>query len=521
MRRILQVKLTMDGRRVPTIFAQNMKQNDNETSNHYLDSLWIYFIFSILLALLVYSGNNYLYQMSLFYGSFAFFLMTAMISDFSAVLLDIRDLHIILPKPVTQKTVGMAKLLHVIIQLSFLSLSLVTIPFFVLLIQYGIVFLLISIIHIILINLLVIGLTALTYLLILRFFDGETLKDFITYVQIGFSIAIFIGYQLLVRSFQFVSFAYSFEPAWWHGFLFPIWYGANFEMIINGTYEPFYLLFSALGLVIPILFIWMYVKWNRIFVQNLQKLNDHSKRKKKKASRFRTFVLNVICQSKEERAFFRFAGSMMKNEREFKLRVYPTLGLSIFLPFIFIFNSLKSDIDYLSTSLLYLIIYLSLLIIPNIMILLKYSNNYKGAWIYKVAPIKELRPVFTGTIKALIFLMFLPIYLLFCIIFLFIFGLRILPDLIVVFLVACIFAVICFIIFKKSLPFSQSFDSYTQYTGCVIFVGLIFLTGIFAGLHWIALQFPFGIYAYLLLVAFCLIILWHHAFNITWEKIIR
>ena len=165
---------------------------------------------------------------------------------------------------------------------------------------------------------------------------------------------------------------------------------------------------------------------------------------------------------------------MMKNEREFKLRVYPTLGLSIFLPFIFIFNSLKSDIDYLSTSLLYLIIYLSLLIIPNIMILLKYSNNYKGAWIYKVAPIKELRPVFTGTIKALIFLMFLPIYLLFCIIFLFIFGLRILPDLIVVFLVACIFAVICFIIFKKSFPFSQSFDSYTQYTGCVIFVGLIF-----------------------------------------------
>lgn len=85
-----------------------------------------------------------------------------------------------------------------------------TIPFFVLLIQYGIVFLLISIIHIILINLLVIGLTALNYLLILRFFDGETLKDFITYVQIGFSIAIFIGYQLLVRSFQFVSFAYSF-----------------------------------------------------------------------------------------------------------------------------------------------------------------------------------------------------------------------------------------------------------------------------------------------------------------------
>jgi ABC-2 type transport system permease protein len=33
------------------------------------------------------------------------------------------------------------------------------------------------------------------------------------------------------------------------------------------------------------------------------------------------FLLQIICRSDEERAFFRFASTMMKNERDFKLKV--------------------------------------------------------------------------------------------------------------------------------------------------------------------------------------------------------
>ena len=35
----------------------------------------------------------------------------------------------------------------------------------------------------------------------------------------------------------------------------------------------------------------------------------------------------------------------------------------------------------------YLTIYFSLVMIPTVIITLKYSNNYKGAWIYKAAPL--------------------------------------------------------------------------------------------------------------------------------------
>ncbi|MBS4207225.1 hypothetical protein [Bacillus sp. FJAT-50079] len=520
MRRILQVKLTMDGRRVPTIFSQNARKKDKETNNQYIKSLWIYVFFGLFMIPFVLMGENYLFQMSLFFGIFTFFVMTSMIADFSSVLLDIRDRNILFPKPVDRKTIGTAKIVHVVIYLSFLTIALVSIPLIVGLIKKGILFFLVSVVNIILIDLLIVGLTALIYLTILRFFDGEKLKDIINYVQIGLSLMIMVGYQLLVRSFQFIDLNVSLEPQWWQIFIFPMWYGANMEMLMNGSFELFYLFFSALGILIPLLSIWIYMKFNHAFEKNLQKLTYHGKAKENKHSKLSHLFLRVICHSNEEKAFFRFASSMMKNERDFKLKAYPSLGFSIVMPFIFIMNGFNTNLNHLSTSNLYLTIYFSLIIIPTIMILLKFSVKYKAAWIYKVAPIQQLKPVFSGTIKAFIFKLYLPVYLLLSAVFIALFGVRVLPDLVVVFLNACIYAVICFMILQKSIPFSESFEQYNQNSNGAIAFGLMLFVALFAGLHFVSTLFSYGIYLYLVIIIICLAILWKLAFNITWKKII-
>lgn len=222
MRRLLQVKLTMDGRRVPTIFSQNAKKENKEKNNQYIKSLWIYVLFGLFLIPFVLMGDNYLFQMSLFYGIFTFFVMTSMISDFSSVLLDIRDRNILFPKPVDRKTISTAKMVHVTIYLSFLTIALAGIPLIVGLIKNGLLFFLIAAVNIILIDLLVVGLTALIYLSILRFFDGEKLKDIINYVQIGLSLMIMVGYQLLIRSFELIDLTVSLQPKWWQVFIFPM-----------------------------------------------------------------------------------------------------------------------------------------------------------------------------------------------------------------------------------------------------------------------------------------------------------
>ena len=210
---------------------------------------------------------------------------------------------------------------------------------------------------------------------------------------------------------------------------------------------------------------------------------------------------------------------MMKNERDFKLKVYPSLGFSIVLPFIFIMNGFNTDFSNLANSKSYLSIYFSLIIIPTVMLMLKFSGKYKGAWIYKVSPIQNLKPMFSGTMKAFIVNLFLPVYLLLSIIMIALFGVRILPDLVTVFFNACIYGVICFMILKKSIPFSESFDLANQNSNGGIVFALMLFVPVFAGLHYISTLLAFGIYLYLFISLLVLFLIWKLAFTITWEKI--
>ncbi|MEH7235619.1 hypothetical protein [Bacillus sp. JJ1562] len=521
MRKILQAKLVMDRRRVPTIFSQNNKK-DKKDKNHYLLSLWIYLLFGLFLIPFTIIGDNYLFQMSLVFGMITFFLMTSMISDFSSVLLDIRDRNILYPKPIDRKTISAAKITHIVIYLSLMTMAMAGPSIIVGLFIHGILFFLVALINVFLIDLLIIALTALIYLIILQFFDGEKLKDIINYVQIGLSFSIMIGYQLLIRAFDIVDLSITLEPAWWHILIFPIWYGVIMELVINGGSQPFFLLLAGLGIIVPFVSIWIYARLTPTFERNLQKLSQHNKGRKKKRFKMGEAFRRFICPTKEERVFYQFSSLMLKNERDFKLKVYPSLGFSIIIPFIFLFTFMDG-FSWESFSLIregksYLNIYFSLLMMPTVIITLKYSGTHKGAWIYKLSPLKNVKPIFSGTMKAFIVNLYLPIYLLLSLVFVPIYGVRIIPDLILVFVSAIIYAVICFAIMEKSLPFSKSFETYSQGNGGIIFL-LMLLAGLFAGLHLISTLIPYGFYIYLALAILILPLLWRKIFIVSWDKV--
>ncbi len=192
--------------------------------------------------------------------------------------------------------------------------------------------------ELVLINVFVVVLTAILYIVILRFFDGEKLKDMINYVQIGLSLVLMIGYQFLARSFEFVDLNIAMEFHWWSVFLIPMWFAAPFELLLNGDRSLLTVVFSVLAIIMPIVSIWLYIKLIPTFERNLQKLLSTSKSKKEKTNRLKEFLLKLICRTSEERAFYRFASLMMKQEREFKLKVYPSLGFAFVIPFIFMIN---------------------------------------------------------------------------------------------------------------------------------------------------------------------------------------
>ncbi len=510
LRRILQVKLTMDQRRVPTIFQQQGRK-EGKDENRFIKSLWVYALFGLFVIPFMFFGDQYIFQMSITFAILIFIVMTSMISDFSVVILDIRDHTILFTKPVERKTTSLAKTLHVFIYLFFLTGSLTAIPLIVGLINKGISFFLIFLAGIVLMNIVIVVFTAMLYYFILQYFDGEKLKDIINYVQIGLSIGLAVGYQVVARSFSFVDLTISFTPKWWNIFLPPIWFGAPFEWLLNGNRDGMILILSCIAVVFPFLALIVYVKALPTFEKNLQKLSSHSGKKKKVAFRFGDGLMKVFSKSKEERAFYRFADYMMKNEREFKLKVYPALGFAMIMPFIFIFNGLMDGTRKdLLTSSMYLSIYSSFIVIPTVVMMLSYSGKYKGSWVYKVAPVSSRASIYKGTLKAFLMKLFLPLYALISIVFIFLFGYRIIPEVFIVFVSACIFTVVCLGLMRGTLPFSESFEGIQQSDSWKV-LPFYFIVGVFFALHYLALQIPFGIPIYLVLLLVTNLIVWKTA----------
>ncbi len=134
MRKILQLKLTMDQRRVPTIFANNTNNTSNKKeSNQFLKSLGIYALYGLIIIPFLFFGENYMYQTSIMFGITMFILMTSMISDFSSVLLDVRDKTILHTKPLNTRTVNAAKIIHITIYMTMLTGAFIAVPSIVML----------------------------------------------------------------------------------------------------------------------------------------------------------------------------------------------------------------------------------------------------------------------------------------------------------------------------------------------------------------------------------------------------
>lgn len=522
LRLILNTKLTMDGRRKATVFNNERKKKKGE-SNEFYKSLILYAFIGIFFGLTLIFRINIMYQMSIYFAAIMFMILTVFISDFSYVILDVKDKSIIYTKGIDSKTINAAKITHVCIYIIYLTLSLVGFSF-LLSFKYGIAFFLIFLIEIILIDIFMIMITALLYLLVLKFFDGEKLKDMINYVQTILSIFMVIIYQILPRIFQFIDLdkiVYSYKP--WHILVPPMWFAAPLSIIEGEGITVYKIIMSILSLVIPIISLMLYLKLTPTFEKYLQKLNNNNEKSKEK-NKFIIKLSQLICKDKIERAFFKFSVQIINSEREFKLKVYPNIALGIILPFIFMLvgfrgESISSIRGNLVNSGLYFSIYAFTLIIPNIVTMLKYSEKYSGAWIYEVAPIKNISSIYKGVIKGMFFKLVIPPYILISILFIIIYSERVIKHLIIVFLSIILITILNFLISSKSYPFSEKFEGANN--GSSVGVAILSIVFILVALmlHVLSNFFNIGIYIYGVVLLILDFILWNTAFNIPKNKL--
>ncbi|MDY0404343.1 hypothetical protein P5G51_001970 [Virgibacillus sp. 179-BFC.A HS] len=457
MRKILEMKLTMDQRRVPTIFSGNA--SEKKEGNQFVKSLWIYALYGIILIFFIFIGDNYMFQLGIIFGISMFILMTSLISDFSTVLLDVRDKTILHTKPVDDRTINAAKIVHLTLYMLMMTGAFLGIPAIVMLIYHGVGYFLLFLVSTVWMILFIIALTALVYIFILRHFNGDKLQDIINYVQIILSICLVIGYQVAIRVFDFVDLDIVYHFSWWHVFLPPIWFAAPFELILHHNTAVSTIVLSIIALLLPLIAIYLYYRLMPAFERNLEKLLDQTAMGKEKKRPFVAMWEKLLCRSNVERAYFRLAYILMGEERDFKLKVYPSLGIAMVFPFIFIFSQTQSFAE-VSKGNGYFNIYLALLFIGVTVSMLRFSSKYKAAWILHAAPVEDVTKSYSAALKAMLIKLLLPIFMLIAVVFILIFSVRIIPDMLIVGTVAVPQTLISYKLLKgEDFPFSEKFEA--------------------------------------------------------------
>lgn len=515
MRLILKCKLLMDSRRGSNITEVN-SENKKE-KNIFYSSLIIYAIIGLLSAPIVMMDIDPMIKMSLYFGFFMIMILTVFISDFSTVMLDIKDKDIIGTKGVDAKTLNAAKLTHIFIYISMLSIAISGASLIVSL-RFGVGFFALFIINILFIDVLMIIVTAIMYFIILKLFNGEKLKDILNIFQIVFLLIFTIGYQFVVQAFHMIDLQFSYTPSMLNLLLPPMWFASNFVVFKESEVSIIIVILKVLSVLVPIICLSLYIKLTPKFEKNLQKLNDNTYINKNKKEGLAFKFSKLICKNKEERIFFNFVNNILSKDREFKMKIYPSLAMAAFMPILMIVVSyddggISSYLSSIKDTPMMLTPYLGVMISQNIITMIKYSSEFEASWIYEILPIKEEKNIYTGMFKASIYRLILPIFLITGVVFVLIFKIDVVIHFIVMFLATILVSMFTFKVNDKNLPFSVQYIISGTSSNILVVLKSMFVVGILVAVHLFVIKNVLLTVVYGVVLSILIYLFWNKTFE--------
>lgn len=514
MRLIVSMKLTLDKR----------KNNSSENKNSLMQSVILYLVIGLVASRIIVMPIDIMTKMTVLFALIFVMLLTCFITDFSSVILDTYDRHIIGITDVKDITLNMAKIVHIIIYISIISLSISAFSILMILMAYNIGFCLLFILCMILMDFLLIMMTSVIYYLLIKIFKGEKLKDVLNLFQIFMILVFSIMYYFITSSLSDIQINYTFSINAYDLFIPFMWFASLFCVIFYGKIQTLYIIMAILGIIVPILSILIYIKLTPAFERNLDKLEQVSYNEKDSKSKksFASKLANKICKNNEEKSFFEFIYTNLSRDREFKTRVYPTLASGIIMPLVLFFVTYDRSISImeylksLSTTNNFLNIYLAVILLQNCILLLKYSKEYEASFIYDVLPISKKKNIYSAEFKVIIIKLFVPIFIIIGIPYLILFKAKFIVHLLIAFVSTIFISMGTFRVNDKSLPFSEDYAVTANTSNFLNIIKSIGFVGAAVLLHYlIILKAPYIFsVAYLILLILIMKIIWNKVFDI-------
>lgn len=524
---IVETKLMMDKRRVNMQWKQKQQK---ENTNHLNRTLFFYALLGAFVGFMVVAIPSLIMSMTFLHSYLIFMMAMTLITDFSSVLLDTTDNQVILPRPVSSKTLFMARLLHILIYLLQFTIALSIGPLIGIIYTYGLltgfVFLFTALLSI----LLAVFLTYFLYLAMLRFANEQKIKDIITGFQIVMTILFAVGFQILPRMIDFAALSDNFNFNWYYYLLPPFWMAYTLQAIHDFNFNGQHLLMMAMAFTLPAFLFWILNKYLAPgFAKKLEamqtdssptiKTNNGNLHKKTISARLSA----LCCQGGEEKAGFEFTWKLTGREKSFKLQFYPSMSYLLVFLVIFFMKSDKSISvmwSELAASKSYVwFIYLPMFGVSGSILIVAFNENFSASWIFHSLPVVKPGAIITGSIKSLFVKFFLPVYLLAYMFSFYVWGWGITVDFIFGFLNNSLLFLTYALVLDHYLPFSRQ-PSTQQQTGKVLLVFMqLIIVAVLVGLHYLLIGKPIILYSLIPFLAAACWWLLHKLRNLPWNKI--
>lgn len=538
LKSILFYKLLIDDRNPATI--QNFRNRNNktkkETSNISYFVIFLNLISGAFFLMAFLFGKDHITHLTIYFSMFIAFLSMMLISNFTSVLIDIRDNFIILPKPVNGKTVVLARLLHIFIYmcknvfpLSFPAIILLSINvnifaglFFLILILFATLF--------------CIFLISAVYILILKITTPEKFKNIISYIQIFFAIFIYAAYQIVPRLITKIGYEnMNLANIKWAVFMPSYWFACLFNWVFTFKATNTEIFAAIIAILLPIASMYVVIKYLApYFNQKLSMISGSEGVStitrspiKKNWKPLEEKIAGIVTNNSMEKAGFLFSWKMMARSRDYKMAVYPGIGyLFVFIIVILITgNKDTKGLEYIMTdkvkltSQLIIGIYVSSFILLAAITHMAFSEKYKAAWVYYSTPIVEPGQIISGSLKAVIFQIQIFFILVFLIISIALIGLSVIPNIILGIINQIMIAYFIVAVGKKNFPFSKLLLNAKKSTSFIKSLYMIVFFGIIGVIHFYIFKNIYFIAISMVLSLAMLFYLSKYVKNISWDKI--
>jgi hypothetical protein len=453
-----------------------------------------------------------------------------LVTEFSQVLIDTRDRYIILPRPVSDKTLLLSRLLHVFAYL-FRTVLPMAIPGWIACgVLIGVAGVLWFPVTILLLVLLVLFTVNALYVILLRVTTPQRFKEVLNYFQIGFSVLVFAAYYLLPRlvdSANIMRFnaadhpGIQGAPTYW---IAATWTWVGVEASLANTRY-----IGIIAIILPCLLAWVLVRFlapdfaRRIGGLDTSSTTEDAVHPGKSGTKNRSARwAKLFTRHPETRAGFMLTWIQSGRSRSFRMRVLPTFA---YVPVYFVYLLSSSDegfsrtwAELADTRKHLVLLYMTSFVLLQALSYITLSDQFKAAWVFRAAPAQVPGRIMAGAFKAVWVKFFLPFFIAISAFVLTRWGLPAILDIVLALTNVTLFGLLTARLGYRQLPFSipEQLANSGNRTVLRVFIGLL-VPGTLGTAHYFASDIWWLKILFLILSFILLWLVWDSHSGTTWS----